>query len=78
METRHWGVSPEPWRSLNFSVLRGDVPWQGVRVNRRKLAEAVEQDAAHFVACRDSTDPAGVAKVDRSDAEHLRTTATHW
>ena len=26
VSTRHGGVSPEPWRSLNFSVLRGDDP----------------------------------------------------
>ena len=26
VSTRHGGVSPEPWRSLNFSVLRGDTP----------------------------------------------------
>ena len=62
VSTRHGGVSPEPWRSLNFSVLRGDDP-ERVRANRRRLADAVGQDAAHFVACR-QMHGTGVAKVD--------------
>lgn len=66
VSTRHGGVSPEPWRSLNFSVLRGDDP-ERVRTNRRRLAEAVGQDAANFVACR-QMHGTGVAKVDWSDA----------
>lgn len=66
VSTRHGGVSPEPWRSLNFSVLRGDDP-ERVRANRRRLAEAVGQDAANFVACR-QMHGTGVAKVDWDDA----------
>jgi YfiH family protein len=66
VSTRHGGVSPEPWRSLNFSVLRGDAP-RRVRANRQRLAEAVGQDAADFVACR-QMHGTGVAKVDWSDA----------
>lgn len=32
VSTRKGGVSPEPWNSLNFSILRGDSP-QNVRAN---------------------------------------------
>jgi YfiH family protein len=66
VSTRHGGVSPEPWRSLNFSVLRGDDP-QRVRSNRTRLAEAAGIDAAAFVGCR-QMHGTGVAKVDWSDA----------
>ncbi|MCB0053380.1 MAG: laccase domain-containing protein, partial [Caldilinea sp.] len=51
VSTRHGGVSPEPWRSLNFSVLRGDTP-ERVRENRQRLAAALNLDAAAFVHCR--------------------------
>jgi YfiH family protein len=66
VSTRHGGVSPEPWRSLNFSVLRGDDP-QRVAANRRLLAEAVGMRADDFVACR-QMHGTGIAKVDWSDA----------
>ena len=66
VSTRHGGVSPEPWRSLNFSVLRGDEP-QRVAANRRLLAEAVSVQAENFVACR-QMHGTGIAKVDWSDA----------
>lgn len=65
VSTRHGGVSPEPWRSLNFSVLRGDEP-QRVTSNRRLLAEAAGLSAQDFVACR-QMHGTGVAKVDWSD-----------
>jgi YfiH family protein len=66
VSTRHGGVSPDPWRSLNFSVLRGDDP-QRVRANRQLLAEAAGVQADTFVGCR-QMHGTGVAKVDWSDA----------
>lgn len=66
VSTRHGGVSPEPWRSLNFSVLRGDDPLR-VAANRRLLAEAVGVNTQDFVACR-QMHGTGIAKVDWSDA----------
>jgi YfiH family protein len=70
VSTRHGGVSPEPWRSLNFSVLRGDDP-QRVATNRRLLAEAVGVSAHDFAACR-QVHGTGIAKVDWSDAGTVR------
>lgn len=70
VSTRHGGVSPEPWRSLNFSVLRGDEV-ERVRANRSLLAEAVGAQAAEFVACR-QMHGTGIAKVDWSDAGTLK------
>jgi YfiH family protein len=64
--TRHGGVSPEPWASLNFSVLRGDTP-ERVQENRRRLAAALDIDAAQIVRCQ-QVHGTGIAKVDRSDA----------
>ena len=66
VSTRHGGVSPEPWRSLNFSVLRGDTP-ERVRENRQRLAAALGLDAAGFVHCR-QVHGTGIAKVDRDNA----------
>jgi polyphenol oxidase len=66
VSARHGGVSPEPWRSLNFSILRGDEP-ERVRTNRERLAQAVGLNAGDFVACR-QMHGTGVAKVDWSDA----------
>ncbi|MCB0134996.1 MAG: peptidoglycan editing factor PgeF [Caldilineaceae bacterium] len=66
VSTRHGGVSPEPWRSLNFSVLRGDTP-ERVRENRQRLAAALNLDAAAFVHCR-QVHGTGIAKVDGSNA----------
>jgi YfiH family protein len=66
VSTRHGGVSPAPWASLNFSVLRGDEA-QRVRANRQRLAEAVGVRAEDFVACR-QMHGTGVAKVDWNDA----------
>ena len=70
VSARHGGVSPEPWRSLNFSVLRGDDP-QRVRANRARLAQAVGAQAQDFVTCR-QMHGTGIAKVDWSDAGTLK------
>lgn len=66
VSTRHGGVSPEPWRSLNFSVLRGDTPAR-VHANRLRLSAAIGVSAADLVHCR-QMHGTGVAKVDWSDA----------
>lgn len=66
VSTRHGGVSPEPWRSLNFSILRGDDP-DRVRENRRRLAAALGLRADDFVHCRQVHGTA-IAKVSRDDA----------
>jgi YfiH family protein len=70
VSTRHGGVSPAPWRSLNFSVRRGDEP-ERVHANRTRLAEAAGVDAGNFVACR-QMHGTGVAKVDWSDAGAIK------
>lgn len=64
--TRHGGVSPAPWASLNFSVARGDSP-ERVRANRARFAEAVGIDPATPVVCR-QVHGTGVAKVDWAQA----------
>ena len=69
VSTRHGGVSPEPWATLNFSVLRGDAPAR-VQENRRRLAAALGIDAASIVRCQ-QVHGTGIAKVDRSDAGQL-------
>jgi YfiH family protein len=66
VSTRHGGVSPEPWRSLNFSVLRGDES-ERVHENRRRLASALDLAAADFVHCR-QVHGTGIAKVGWEDA----------
>lgn len=66
VSTRHGGVSPAPWRSLNFSVSRGDTP-DNVRANRLRLAEALGRRPDEFVAAR-QVHGTGVAKVDSSFA----------
>lgn len=65
VSTRHGGVSPEPWRSLNFSVLRGDEP-ERVRENRRRLAHALGINADAVVSCH-QVHGTGIAKVERDD-----------
>ncbi len=64
--TRHGGVSPEPWRSLNFSVLRGDEPAR-VAENRRRLAEALNLRDADIVSCH-QVHGTSIAKVGVEDA----------
>lgn len=49
--TRHGGVSPAPWRSLNFSVARGDSR-ERVAENRRRLGEALDIDPARLARCQ--------------------------
>lgn len=51
VSTRHGGISPSPWNTLNFSVRRGDTR-ERVRANQQRLAEALKVDAAHFVKCQ--------------------------
>jgi YfiH family protein len=69
VSTRHGGVSPEPWNTLNFSVLRGDAP-ERVQENRRRLAAALGIDAAEIVRCQ-QVHGTGIAKVDPTDAGRL-------
>ena len=66
VSTRHGGVSPAPWNTLNFSVKRGDTR-ERVRVNRERLAGALALDAANFVACQQVHGSLVVA-VDRAHA----------
>lgn len=62
VSTRHGGVSPAPWNTLNFSVLRGDSR-ERVTENRRRFAEAVGVNPAHVAHSR-QVHGTGVAKVD--------------
>lgn len=62
VSTRHGGVSPEPWNTLNFSVLRGDSR-ERVTENRRRFAEAAGVNPAHVTHAR-QVHGTGVAKVD--------------
>lgn len=66
VSTRHGGVSPEPWRSLNFSILRGD-DRERVLENRRRLAAALDLNAADFIQCQ-QVHGTGIAKVGWEDA----------
>ena len=66
VSTRHGGVSPAPWNTLNFSVLRGDAP-ANVAQNRRLLGEALGFDPAQIVYCS-QVHGTGVARVDTLDA----------
>ncbi len=65
VSTRHGGVSPAPWNSLNFSVRRGDEPAR-VAENRARLADALALDGERPVTCRQMH---GVQAV-RVDARH--------
>jgi YfiH family protein len=66
ISTRHGGVSPEPWHSLNFSILRGDEP-ERVHENQRRLANALGISAASVVSCQ-QVHGTSIAKVDPDDA----------
>jgi polyphenol oxidase len=66
VSTRHGGISPAPWNTLNFSILRGDDPAR-VQQNRERLAAALGLEAATIVHCR-QIHSTGIAKVDWSDA----------
>ncbi|MEM7532038.1 MAG: peptidoglycan editing factor PgeF [Chloroflexota bacterium] len=64
--TRHGGVSPAPWNTLNFSISRGDTP-ERVAQNRALLAEALGINSEDMVRTH-QTHGTTVAKVDWSDA----------
>lgn len=68
--TRHGGVSPAPWNSLNFSVTRGDTR-ERVQENRRRLAQTLGIDASNLTYCQ-QVHGTGVAKVDWNDAGVLQ------
>ncbi len=66
ISTRHGGVSPAPWDTLNFSVSRGDSP-ENVRQNQKRLANALGLKTEEIVRCR-QVHGTNVAKVDWTDA----------
>lgn len=66
VSTRHGGVSPAPWNTLNFSVSRGD-DQPRVDQNRARFAQALGHEPAHVVRCN-QVHGTGVAKVDWDDA----------
>lgn len=68
--TRHGGVSPTPWDSLNFSVRRGDAR-ENVLQNRRLLGRAAGFDAERLVWA-EQVHGTGIAKVDGSAAGQLQ------
>jgi len=70
VSTRHGGVSPEPWQSLNLSITRGDERSR-VEENRDRLTAALGLDTAHLVRGR-QVHGTGVAKVDWSDANQWK------
>ena len=66
VSTRHGGVSPAPWNTLNFSVKRGDESAR-VQENRQRFADAVGvnwRDVVYGHQVHGTT----VAKVESSDA----------
>jgi YfiH family protein len=66
VSTRHGGVSPAPWTSLNFSITRGDTPAR-VQENFARFCAALGVDPAHRVHTH-QVHGTGVAKVDWDDA----------
>lgn len=66
VSTRHGGISPAPWASLNFSVSRGDTPAR-TQENYARFARAVGVRPQDAVRCRQVHGTA-VAKVDQEDA----------
>jgi len=70
VSTRHGGVSPEPWRSLNLSITRGDER-ANVEQNRDRLTAAIGIDPTNLVRCR-QVHGTSVAKVDWSDANQWK------
>ena len=71
VSTRHGGVSPAPWNTLNFSVKRGDTP-ENVRENRVRFAAAAGVDADRIISCQ-QVHGTGIAKVDANDAGQVQT-----
>ncbi len=66
VSTRHGGISPAPWNTLNFSIFRGDTP-ERVQLNQQRLAEGLGIDVRAIIRCR-QTHSTRVAKVDQSNA----------
>lgn len=66
VSTRHGGVSPAPWNTLNFSISRGDTKAR-VLENRDRFAQALGIDSEHVARCH-QVHGTGVAKVDWADA----------
>lgn len=71
VSTRHGGVSPAPWTSLNFSVSRGDEPAR-VTANFARFCAALGIDPARPVRTHQVHGTA-VAKVDADDAGSRQT-----
>ena len=71
VSTRHGGVSPAPWQSLNFSVPRGDSR-ERVQENRRRLALAIGMDNRR-VTYGQQVHGTGIAVVDENDAGQMQT-----
>lgn len=71
VSTRHGGVSPAPWTSLNFSVSRGDEPAR-VTANFARFSAALGVDPARPVRTHQVHGTA-VAKVDADDAGSRQT-----
>ncbi len=70
VSTRHGGISPEPWNTLNFSVRRGDAV-ERVHENRSRLAAAIGIDDAQITYCQ-QVHGTGIAKVDLGDAGRIQ------
>lgn len=70
VSTRHGGVSPAPWQSLNFSVPRGDTR-QRVRENRTRFAQAIGIDGERITFCQ-QVHGTGIAVVDENDAGQMQ------
>lgn len=66
VSTRHGGVSPQPWKSLNFSISRGDTAERVAR-NFYRLCNALEIESGDVVRT-EQVHGTTVAKVDHSDA----------
>lgn len=66
VSTRHGGVSPAPWNTLNFSISRGDTR-ERVLQNRDRFAQAVGVQADQVVRCH-QVHGTGIAKVDSSNS----------
>lgn len=66
VSTRHGGVSPAPWRSLNFSYSSGDAR-ERVQENFARFCTALNQDPSQPVRTH-QIHSTGIAKVDWEDA----------
>ena len=66
VSTRHGGVSPAPWASLNFSVRRGDEP-ERVEENFARFCQALDVRPQDVVRTQ-QIHGTGVAKVSWDDA----------